>query len=158
MKKVLLSVLAIAAIVAVPVAGAQAKPPAYKVNKGKALGKAKAKAKAKGKARRCAKPQRVGFVVDGTFGSYTDPDLTVNVVEANKHAGGWVAANGSTFPMAGVAAAFEGVTDGNADGLVSFADLTSTDQVIIVGKLSRPKKGCTGSTSVVVRHVHVIRQ
>jgi hypothetical protein len=151
MKKSILSMLAIAAIAAVPVAGAQAKPPAGK-------GKHRVTKLNKGKSKKCAKLQRVGFVVDGTFGSYADPDLTVDVVEANKHARGWVAANGSTFSTTGASVAFEGVTDGDADGLVSFADVTSTDQVIVVGKLSRPKKGCTGARSLVVRHVQITRQ
>jgi hypothetical protein len=151
MKKSLLSVLAIGAIAVVPVAGAQAKP-VHKINKGQSKAKS-----VKGKSKKCAKLQRVGFVVDGTFGSYADPDLTVAVVEANRHARSWVAANGSTFSTAGARMAFEGVTDGDTDGFVTFADVLSTDQVILVGKLTRPKKGCTGDQSVVVRHVHVIR-
>ena len=151
MKKSVLSLVAIAAIAAVPVAGAEAKP-----RDGK-LKQHRVSKLDRGKAKRCAKLQRVGFVVDGTFGGYVDPDLTVDVVEANRHARNWIAANGNAFSTAGASVAFEGVTDSDLDASVTFADVVGTDQVILVGKLSRPKRGCTGDQSVVVRHVQVTR-
>ncbi len=192
MKKSILSVFAIAAIAAVPVAASQAKPPAGKGNEAKppAAGKgnelkpaagrgeeAKPPAgkrdepkraarkgtqrgpgvRSHGRSKRCSKLQRVGFVVEGTFGGYADPDLTVDVVEANRHARGWMAAGGSTFSTAGARVLFDGVTDGDGDGSVTFADVESTDQAIVVGKLRRPKKRCAGDVALAVRRIEIVR-
>lgn len=104
---------------------------------------------------RCARPQRVGFVARGTFVSFADDALVIKVVRANHHARPYV--NGDPLSTKGAKVTFVGVTDGNADNSVGFDDAVATDRVMVIGKLVRPKHGCSGDTSVVLRKVMVIR-
>ena len=114
---------------------------------------------------RCARPQRVAFVARGSLVSFTPTadttdspnfgDLVLNVTRANHHAHTYV----SKTPLSTVGArvSFAGVTDGNADSAVGFDDVLSTDTVMVIGKLVRPKHGCQGDTTVQLRKVRVRR-
>jgi hypothetical protein len=82
-------------------------------------------------------------------------DLVLSVTRANHHARTYV----SKTPLSTVGAlvSFRGVTDGNADKAVGFDDALATDTVKVIGKLVRPKRGCTGDTTVKLRKVMVNR-
>jgi len=114
---------------------------------------------------RCARPQRVAFVARGSLVSFTPTvdatdspnfgDLVLNVTRANHHARTYV----SKTPLStvGTRVSFGAVTDGNADNAVGFDDVLSTDTVMVIGKLVRPKHGCAGDTTVQLRKVKVHR-
>jgi hypothetical protein len=108
-------------------------------------------------SKRCGKAQKVGFAVIGTFGSYAEPELAVDVTEANKHARGWIAENGSSFDVTGAGATFEGIEDADASRTVGFEDALAGDAVELGGKLLRPKRGCEGETTLRVDRVSVTR-
>ena len=145
MKKIALSILAATALIAGGAVNAGAKP-------------AHAGGKKAAKAKKCAKTQKVGFVVKGTFGSTDGATITVANPHGNKHARRWLAGNAPSFALAGVAVSFEGVTDANADGVIDLADAQPTDQVRVIGKLARPKKRCAGASTLTVRKVKVVRE
>jgi hypothetical protein len=114
---------------------------------------------------RCERSQSVGFVLRGGYVSFapsadaadaaTAGDLTLDVPRANKHARGGETRR--TVSIAGARVAFEGVADTGGDG-VGFEDARAGDRVKVVGKLVRPKRGCEGTTSVVVKKVKVSRE
>jgi hypothetical protein len=97
---------------------------------------------------RCARPQRVAFVARGTFVSFADDALVMKVVRANHHARAYT--SGTPLSTKGAKVTFRGLT--------GFDQAVSTDRVMVIGKLVRPKRGCTGDTSVVLRRVMVTRK
>jgi hypothetical protein len=122
-------------------------------------GKAKPQAKIyKGRSGKCMKPKRVGFVVTGTVATMDASSLTLTVTKANRHANKWLALNAPTFATAGVKLRLKGIVDSTRDGLVDHADVLPTDRARVIGKLIRPKRGCTGETLVSVRRIHVRRR
>ena len=146
MKKVTIAVLAAVALVAGGTVNAAAKKPAH------AGGKKAAKSK------RCAKSQKVGFVVKGAFASSDGVSITLTNPHGNKHARGWLAQNGPSFDLGSVAVSFEGVTDADGDGDVDLDDVQTTDEVRVIGKLTQPKKRCAGESSLTVRKIKVVRE
>jgi hypothetical protein len=108
--------------------------------------------------KRCAKSQKVGFAVVGTLNAYADPELTVDVIEANKHARGWIAEHGSAFDVTGAEATFEGIEDADANGAVGFEDALAGDSAELGGKLLRPKPRCDGETTLRLDRVAVTRE
>jgi hypothetical protein len=146
----------------VPAAGAPAKSghgPGGKHGKpaGQKLGKGKG---------RCAKPQRKAFVVGGLFVSFTATadttdapdagDLVVDVKKSNRHARSL--SGQQTFVTTGAKVNLVGVTDGDGDGAVTLADARAGDKVKLIGKLVRPKRGCTqAEPTVAIRKVTVKR-
>lgn len=168
MNKTLTSAAAVLALIALPVAGATAKP-----GKGRGHGQALNTQSDGGRvasgpigersptrgstSRKCRRPQSVGFVAKGSLAGFTAEDVTLDVERANKHARAYIKAAGSTFTLGTARVQFEGVTDDNADGVVDFADVQPTDMVKAIGKASRPKRGCTGETVLTLRKVQVER-
>jgi hypothetical protein len=139
-KRVFIAILAAAALLVAPVAGTDAKPDG--VGGGKLDGVGGGKLDGVGGptgSKKCEKPRSVGFKVNGTFGGFDGTglsgDLTVNVVNANRHARDWLAVNPATFPLDG---------DENVKfiGLVGFEDAVATDVVKLKAKLELPKHGC----------------
>ena len=146
----LLAVITASALAAVP-AGAAAHP-----GHGNGHGKGQAQREAHAPANdgvtkgggRCARLQRVAFVARGTFVSFADDALVMKVVRANHHARSYT--SGAPLSTKGAKVTFRGLT--------GFDQAVSTDQVMVIGKLLRPKRGCTGDTSVVLRKVKVTRK
>ena len=145
-KRTLGAALAAAALVAVPVQGAAAKPGGHESHG------------QQGQHGKCAKQQSVGFSAAGSLASYTADSVTLNVAHANKHARTYIASAGSTFSLTGARVRFSGVTDADGSGTVDFADVLPTDVVHVNGKVSWPKHGCPASDSTLtVRKVQVVR-
>lgn len=142
-KRTMGAALAAAALVAVPVQGAAAKPGGHESH---------------GHHGKCAKVQSVGFSAAGSLASYTADTVTLNVAHANKHARAYIATAGSTFSLTAARVRFSGVTDADGSGTVDFADALPTDVVRVTGKVSRPKHGCPASDSTLtLRKVQVVR-
>jgi hypothetical protein len=141
------ALIAVAALAAVP--GAAAAHPGNGPGKGQAQREAHAHNKGSLTAGggRCARPQRVAFVARGTFVSFADDALVIKVVHANHHARTYT--SGTPLSTKGATVTFQGLT--------GFDQAVSTDQVMVIGKLVRPKHGCSGDTSVVLRRVMVKR-
>ena len=143
----LLALISAAALAAVP-AAASAHP-----GNGHGKGQAQREAHAPnndGPAKpgnRCARLQRVAFVAHGTFVSFADDMLVMKVVRANHHARAFT--SGTPLSTKGAKVTFQGLT--------GFDQAVSTDRVTVIGKLLRPKRGCSGDTSVVLRKVMVKR-
>ena len=135
MKKVALAVAAIAVLALSP--AAQAKP---------------------GSSKRCAKSPGVGFVATGSLAGYDETSVSLDVARANRHARRWLASNEPVFSLLSVEPSFEGVTDTNADGAIDFADVVASDSVQVMGKVTRPKRGCEGASSLKIRRVTVTRE
>jgi hypothetical protein len=148
MKKLAITVISAAALAAVPALAA--------ADPGHGRGHDQAGPHAQGLGR-CGHPQRVAFVARGTLVSYdaATGNIVLNVVRANHHARAFT--SGQPLSTTGARLRFRGVTDGNSDGSVGLDDVISTDRVTVIGKLVRPKRGCDGSTSVVLRKVMVSR-
>jgi hypothetical protein len=143
-RRTITAAFAVAAAAAVPVQGAAAKPHGHG---GPPEGKG-----------RCAKAQSVGFAAGGSLAGYTADSVTLTIAHANKHARGYIASAGSTFPLADARLRFRGVTDADGSGAVDFADVLPTDVVRVIGKVSRPKRGCpAGDAALTVRKVQVVR-
>ena len=146
-KRVLFAALAAAALLVAPVAGTDAKPNGDGVPT---------------KSKKCEKPKRVGFKVNGTFVDYVAPDLTVDVIRANRHADDWLAeffpTSDPTFDTTGVdKIKFIGVTDDVAPVGVGFDDAEVGDRVKLKAKLVLPKHGCEGEVLVEVKKIKVKR-
>jgi hypothetical protein len=141
------ALIATAALAAVPAAAAA--HPGNGPGKGQAQREAHAPDKGSLTAGhgRCARPQRVAFVARGTFVSFADDSLVMNVVRANHHARSYT--SGTPLSTKGATVVFHGLT--------GFDQAVSTDRVMVIGKLVRPKRGCSGDTSVVLRRVTVSR-
>ena len=136
-KRVLLAVLAGAALLVAPVAGVEAKPDGDG-------------------SKKCLKTHEVGFKVKGTVEVGTV--LTVDVIHANRHARDWLTTNDPTFDISGVPAdriKFIGVTDDATPfGVVGFEDAVG-DLVKLKAKLVQPKHGCEGPVTLVPKKIKV---
>ena len=141
------ALIAAAALAAVPAAAAAHPGNGQGRGQGLAQREAHAPDAAKGKGR-CARPQRVAFVARGTFVSFADDALVMKVVRANHHARAYT--SGTPLSTKGAKVTFRGLT--------GFDQAVSTDRVMVIGKLVRPKRGCSGDTSVVLRRVRVTRK
>ncbi len=143
-KRTLLAALAAVALLAAPVAGVEAKRDSPKASPDGGGGK------------KCEKRIRVGFTINGTFASWDDPDVTVDVRRANRHARRWLnQPNDPVFSTTDARVKFVGVTDNG--GPVNFGDVVVTDRVKVRGKLSKPKKSCEGETTLKVKKIKVKR-
>ena len=111
----------------------------------------------RGASRRCKRAQSVGFVVKGSLASFTPETVTLDVKRANRHARSYIKTAGSTFTLGTARVKFAGVTDADGSGTVDFADVLPTDQVVAVGKATRPKRGCKGDTVLKLRKLQVVR-
>jgi hypothetical protein len=139
-KRVFIATIAAAALLVAPVAGVEAKPDGQ------------------GKSKKCDKPKRVGFKINGTFDGYDGTELSVEVVRANKHARNWLDdSNDPIFDTSGVdKIKFIGVTDTGTDG-VGFEDAVEGDRVKIKAKLTLPKHGCEDGVELEVKKIKVKR-
>lgn len=136
-------------------------PVAADANHGQSHGKAKghAKTKSQGKSKRCAKTQKVGYVVSGTLVSYTADDpatpanesvVTMKVTGANSHArnSGELADTNPTAEgtqVAGGDYTVTGATDAytvTLNGYEGTDTVSPGDEVHVVGKIARTKKKC----------------
>ena len=145
-RRILLSALAAAAVLVAPVASAGAKQHNDKPPDGGSNG-----------GKKCDKPKRVGFKVNGTFDSHVDPDLTVTVTRANKHARRWLEDNPPVFDVSSARMIkFIDVTD-TGDGTAGFEDALTTDRVKINAMLKKPKRSCDGDLELRVKKVKVKR-
>lgn len=151
-----LSYLAAVALLAVPAAAAEAKSENSESNTGGTEYAGDGKAK-DGKAKKCEKPRRRGFTVNGTFASYADPILTVDVRRANKHARVWLKKNAPAFSTVDARVRIKNVTDGDGNGTVDLADGVVTDRIKIRGKLIQPRRGCEGDTTVKIKKIKLKR-
>ena len=116
-------------------------------------------------SRRCARSQRVAYVARGGFVSFTPtPETTdganagtlvVDVQRSNQH--GRNLRGQQTLTIADQRVVLSGVSDANGDGAVTLADAAAGDRVKLIGKVVRPRRGCTGQTSVQLRQVKVER-
>jgi hypothetical protein len=106
----------------------------------------------------CKKPQAVGFVAVGALSAYDASSVTLTVSAANRPARDYLASHDPIFSIASARVGFEGVTDSNDDTNVGFDDVLPTDLVVVIGKLTKPKHGCTGSQSLSIRMVEVVRE
>ena len=162
MKNVTVAALAAVALVAVPAAGAD--PGKGKLrSEGKAQhrsGKGDSGGERAGKRelRKCKRQRRVGFVAAGTASAQDSGSFVLTVRRANRHAKKWLAVNEATFSTAGVKLRLKGIDDSTGDGTVDFADVLSTDRVRVIGKLSRPKRRCTGDATLRLRRIVVHRK
>ena len=161
MKKILVAVAAVS-LIALPAAGAQAKPSGKAHGKSERAGERdsseRRSGERRGRSKRCRKPTRRGFVVRGSLAGHDADSVTLEVARANRHARRWLRDNGPTFDTSRARVSFEGVEDGNGDGAVDLADVVATDRVRVIGKLSVPKRGCDGDTELAVRKVSVVRE
>jgi hypothetical protein len=138
-----------ALIAATALAGFAGVPATAIAHPGNGKGHGQREARAPGKAGgRCARPQRVAFVARGTFVSFGQDGLVMKVVRANHHARAYT--SGTPLSIEGAKVTFR--------GLKGFDEAVSTDRVMVIGKLVRPKRGCSGDTSVVLRRVTVRRE
>jgi hypothetical protein len=149
-KKLIVVALAGVATLAVPIVGAEAKPPWGAGEK--AAGKGGAKSK------RCEKPRAVGFVAAGTLASVEGSSVNLTVARANRHARRWLESNEAAFDTANLTVSFAGVTDGDLSGTVDLADVLPADRVRVLGKLALPKRGCGGEAVLTLRKVKVLRE
>jgi hypothetical protein len=145
--RVLLAALAAAALLVVPVAGADAKTNG---DGGPT------------KSKKCKKPKQVGFKVKGDFVDFAGTELTVDVIRANRHADDWLAeffpSSDPTFDATGVEKIkFVGVTDDVAPDGVGFEDAEVGDRVKLKAKLALPKRGCEGEVELTVKKIKVKR-
>ena len=108
-------------------------------------------------ARKCKRVRKVGFAVRGTLGGFTDEDVTLAVVRANRHARSFIDGDTHTFALEGARVKFAGVTDADGNGEIDFADVAPTDVVRAVGKVARPKRDCDADATVKLRKIHVER-
>ena len=174
MKKTISTAVAGLAIVALPLAAADAKPgkghggpPPHAAagfsNSDSNSGDADARDQRRQarddrrQARKCKRGRKVGFAVRGTLAGFTAEDVTLTVARANKHARSFIDGDTHTFALDGARVKFEGVTDADADGDVDFADVAPTDRVKATGKVIRPKRGCEAEPTVTVRKIQVER-
>lgn len=168
MKKLILTLTTVAALAAVPVAGAQAsssdngaraeQQTSQKRTQSRKQGQGRGKGQKRRGSNRCAKPKRVGFVVQGALASYDAQSVTLDVQKVNRHARAWLAApNPPSFATEGLRFSFEGVSDDNGTGL-GLDDVVGTDRVRVVGKLLQPKRGCAGDSQLRLRAVKVTRE
>ena len=170
MKKNVLAAAAVVALAAIPVAGVQAKPPGERgdraerggerqsTERGGARRDGERRSGERGRSRRCARQVRRGFVVRGSLTSFEADSVTLEVQRANRHARRWLRDNEPVFDTSDARVRFGGVTDGNGDGAVDFADVVATDRVRVIGKVSSPKRRCEGETTVSIRKVIVTRE
>jgi hypothetical protein len=167
MSKIAITAAAAAALAALPAAGAAARPGAgHGQGQGPGAHQRPADLVRQPKPRgRCSRAQRVAFVAHGSFVAFAataDPadaltagDLTVDVTRSNHHARG--SRGQHTFATAGAKVTFRGVNDSSGNGAVGLEDVVAGDRVVLLGKLVRPKRGCQGQTSVLLRKVMVKR-
>jgi hypothetical protein len=146
-KRVLLAALAAAAVLIAPVGGANARPN----GDGEPT-----------KSKKCEKPKRVGFKVNGTFVDFVGTDLTVDVIRANRHADDWLAelfpTSDPTFDTTAVdKVKFIGLTDEVTPAGVGFEDAVVGDRVKLKAKLALPKRGCEGEVLLEVKKIKVKR-
>jgi hypothetical protein len=144
--RVLLAALAAGALLAAPVAGADAKP--------KQDGDGGA-----AKSKKCEKTKQVGFKVKGTLLAGSDlSTIDMTVSHANRHAREWLAENAPSFELLDFLVndegdeniKFIGVADNNGDAAVDFEDATVDFgdalgvefRVKLKGKLELLKHGC----------------
>ncbi len=144
MKRFAIAAALSASLVAFPALSADARP---------AKGGKSVKVK---KSKRCAKQHRVGFVAGGTLAGFDGQSVTLTVQRANRHARRYLESNPPTFSTVGARVSFVDVTDAGDNG-VGFEDVLATDRVAVIGKLSVPKRRCTGEVSLAVRKVVVVR-
>jgi hypothetical protein len=149
-KKLIVVALAGLATLALPIVGAEAKPPG--------AGGEKAAGKGGTKSKRCKKPRAVGFVAAGTLASVEGSSVNLTVVRANRHARRWLESNEAAFDTADLTVSFAGVTDAELSGAVDLADVLPTDRVRVLGKLALPKRGCEGEAVLTLRKVKVLRE
>jgi hypothetical protein len=145
-KRVFIATLAAAALLVAPVAGAEAKPD----GDGGAT-----------KSKKCEKPKRVGFKVNGTFVDLDGTEVIVDVIRANRHADDWLAEFFSTsdprFDTDVDKIKFIGVTDDIAPVGVGFEDALVGDRVKIKAKLALPKHGCEDDVGLEIKKIKVKR-
>ena len=146
LNRVLLVAVAASALLVAPIAITDAKKPEG-VGGGKPEGVGGGKPEGVGSAKKCEKPRRVGFKINGTLplDAYAAPLLTVDVTRANRHARDWLdAGNEPIFDTLDAEnVKFIGVTDTGVDG-VCFEDAAFGDSVKLKAKLELPKHGCEG--------------
>jgi len=155
MKKMIL--IAAVSALALPVAAADARPGHGHGHGGPAVEQYTPQPPQAHQPRRCKRTQSVGFVAKGTLASYTAETVTLDVKRANRHARSYINAAGSEFTLGSARVRFAGVTDGNGDSVVDFADVLPTDKVVATGKAVRPKRGCEGETVLKLRKLQVVR-
>jgi hypothetical protein len=155
MRKALTIAISITAVIGATAAGATAGPPE---GAGPPESPGAQKPDNPGSSAKCGKPHGVAFVVGGTFTSYADPDLTVEVSQTNRHARRWLESNEPTFSSESAVVSFLGVTDADGSGAVGFGDVVGTDRVRVIGKLVKPKRGCEGDEDIVARKIKVSRE
>ena len=112
--------------------------------------------KAQGQAKKCTKPNKVGFVVRGTFVSADATSVTLKVTKANRHArkSGLVTVGESFTATPSDASKIRYV------GRTGASDAQPTDKVKVKGKVTRLKKGCSDesfSPTATIRKV-VVKQ
>lgn len=150
-KKIVLAVAATSVLVAAP-----ALPAAAKQGQGK-QGQQKAAKKLAAKAKKCSKLTKVGFVAQGSLGSFDETSVTLTVTKQNKHARTWLTGNDPSFSLAGAKLAFEGIADANGNG-VGLDDVVASDRVRVIGKLAQPKRGCEGASALTVKKIQAVRE
>lgn len=159
MKKTALTTAAAIALLALSAGPAGAKPGSGHGNSGQLAAEQGENAghapPAAGK--RCRRMQSVGFAARGSLASFTPETLTLDVKKANRHARSYIATAGAEFTLASARVKFAGVTDADASGTVDFADVQPTDVVTLVGKATRPKRGCSGDAVLTLHKVQVVR-
>jgi hypothetical protein len=131
-----LSYLAAMALLAAPVAVAEAK-----VNG------------PEGKSKKCEKQIRVAFTVNGTFANWNKSDMTVtvDVRRANRHARRWLnQSNAPVFSTTDARVKFVGLAD-------NWEAVVPTDRVKVRGKLAKQKKSCGGEITLKVKKIKVKR-
>jgi hypothetical protein len=129
-----LSYLAAIALLAVPAAVAEAKTNGPE-----------------GKSKKCEKQIRVAFTVNGTFASWDDPDVTVDVRRANRHARRWLTQpNDPVFSTTDARVKFVGLAD-------NWNAVVLTDRVKVRGKLAKQKKSCGGEMTLKIKKIKVKR-
>lgn len=133
--------------IAVAAAGALlALPAAGLADQGKSQGKGQ------GKTKRCAKAQKVGYSVSGTYVSHTANTVTFTVTGANSHArnSGEIADQNASEPGVQVAGAQYTVPASDAftlnlEGYEGADTPSAGDEVHLNGKITRTKKKCAAA-------------
>ena len=108
--------------------------------------------------RKCKRERRGRFLAAGTASAQDSASFVLTVKRTNRPARKWLAVNEATFSTTGVKLRLKGIGDATGDGTVDFADVLPTDRVRVIGKLSRPKRGCTGEAALKLRRIVVHRK
>jgi hypothetical protein len=103
----------------------------------------------------CKRTKRVGFAAAGPLVALEETSLRIYVKRANRHARRWLAQREPLFESAGARLKLARLVDRDGSGTVELTDAAPGDRIRVSGKLTLPKRRCSGDAALVVRRVSV---